>query len=80
MSLDVIPSKAVSQPDVSAQKVVAKEWYRRYHIVWMISRSRPSCKLEIKGQHLSTEGFPGGASGKEPTCQNRRHKRRGFDP
>ena len=25
-------------------------------------------------------GFPGGASGKEPPCQCRRHKRRGFDP
>ena len=25
-------------------------------------------------------GFPGGASGKEPACQYRRHKRRGFDP
>ena len=25
-------------------------------------------------------GFPGGASGKEPTCQCRRHKRCGFDP
>ena len=25
-------------------------------------------------------GFPGGAIGKEPTCQCRRHKRRGFDP
>ena len=25
-------------------------------------------------------GFPGGASGKEPACQCRRHKRRGFDP
>ena len=25
-------------------------------------------------------GFPGGASGKEPTCQYRRHKRFGFDP
>ena len=24
--------------------------------------------------------FPGGASGKEPTCQCKRHKRRGFDP
>ena len=24
--------------------------------------------------------FPGGTSGKEPTCQSRRHKRRGFDP
>ena len=25
-------------------------------------------------------GFPGGASGTEPACQCRRHKRRGFDP
>ena len=25
-------------------------------------------------------GFPGGSSGKEPTCQCRRRKRRGFDP
>ena len=25
-------------------------------------------------------GFPCGASGKEPTCQCRRHKRRGFHP
>ena len=25
-------------------------------------------------------GFPGGASGKEPTCNNRRHKRLRFDP
>ena len=24
-------------------------------------------------------GFPGGTSGKEPTCQSRRHKRHGFD-
>ena len=25
-------------------------------------------------------GFPGGASGKEPVCQFRRHERRGFNP
>ena len=25
-------------------------------------------------------GSPGGASGKEPACQCRRHKRRGFNP
>ena len=27
-----------------------------------------------------TGGFPAGASGKEPRCQCRRHKRRGFHP
>ena len=25
-------------------------------------------------------GFPGGASGKEPTCQSRRHQRCSFNP
>jgi len=29
---------------------------------------------------MIVEGFPGGASGKEPTYQCRRHKRHGFDP
>ena len=29
---------------------------------------------------MISNGFPGGASGKEPTCQCRRHKRHGFDP
>ena len=29
---------------------------------------------------MQDTGFPGGASGKEPSCQCRRSKRRGFDP
>jgi len=29
---------------------------------------------------LYYQGFPGGASGKEPACQCRRHKRCGLDP
>ena len=29
---------------------------------------------------MCIQGFPGGASGKEPDCQCRRHKRLGFDP
>ena len=29
---------------------------------------------------LGCQGFPGGANGKEPACQCRRRKRRGFDP
>ena len=31
-------------------------------------------------QYDTNKGFPGGASGKEPTCQCRRHKICGFDP
>ena len=33
--------------------------------------------LDYLGDYL---GFPGGASGKEPASQCRRHKRCGFDP
>ena len=29
---------------------------------------------------MGVSGFPGGASGKEPACQCRRHKRPGLDP
>ena len=29
---------------------------------------------------VSSLGFPGGASGKEPACYRRRHKRLRFDP
>ena len=29
---------------------------------------------------MDTEGFPGGASGKEAACQSRRPKRHRFDP
>ena len=35
-------------------------------------------KIILKERHI--QGFPGGTSGKEPACQCRRHKRRGFDP
>jgi len=28
---------------------------------------------------INSLGFPGGGSGKEPSCQCRRHKRREFD-
>ena len=31
-------------------------------------------------QYLKEEGFPGGASGKEPACQCQRHRRQGPDP
>ena len=34
----------------------------------------------LRGGIQSLLGFPGGASAEEPTCQWRRHKKRGFDP
>ena len=35
--------------------------------------------MNYLGLYIS-EGFPGSASGKEPACQCKRCKRRGFDP
>ena len=41
-----------------------------------------SMKMFVLILHYSPEvrGFPGGASGEEPVCQCRRHKRSGFNP
>ena len=39
-----------------------------------------SLKNIVLGEMSQVGGFPGGASGKEPTCQCRRHKRHRFDP
>ena len=42
---------------------------------------KPRSRFHIKvGECRVAEGFPDGASGKEPTCQCRRHKRGRFDP
>ena len=35
---------------------------------------------EIRINIHTLMSFPGGASDKEPACQNRRHERRGFKP
>ena len=45
-------------------------------------KSIDSCYLHIKNIyiHIYTWGFPGGPSGKEATCQYRRHKRQEFNP
>ena len=39
-----------------------------------------SIKAVLSLGYVYLKGFPGGASGKEPTCQHRRCKRHGFDP
>ena len=41
------------------------------------SQTRLSNQTDTEG---AAWGFPGGASGKEPSCQSRRHKRHTFDP
>ena len=37
-------------------------------------------RLKMNYEEAMNQGFPGGTSGKESTCQWRRWKRRGFDP
>ena len=41
----------------------------------------PECLCQVAfGLYPGHHGFPGGTSGKEPTCQCRRHKTHGFNP
>ena len=52
---------------------------------WLQAMSWTSCYRSVSVLRESETcrgfgGFPGGTSGKEPTCQCRRHKRCGFDP
>ena len=54
---------------------VGKEYQR-----WCTVVKRRLALPLATGQLKRTLGFPGDASGKEPTCQCRRHKRRRFDP
>ena len=51
----------------------SQKWRLRALVLNAGSRSESSVALHIPG-------FPGGTSGKEPACQCRRLKRRGFDP
>ena len=43
-------------------------------------RTKLPCWLTVQGDSQADLGWYGGASGKEPTWQCRRHKRCGFDP
>ena len=45
----------------------------------VFSWDQDECRHLPTGFYLFVH-FPGGTSGKEPTCQSRRRKRRGFDP
>ena len=47
---------------------------------WMFRWGIYTNNVGNKEQMKETGGFPGGASGKEPACQRRRHKRHGLDP
>ena len=46
----------------------------------MTQAFRLLCLLSLLHSMAHYGGFPGDASGKEPACQCRRRKRRGFDP
>ena len=37
-------------------------------------------KSSVSSQVIALKGFPGGAGGKEPACQSRRHKKHRFNP
>ena len=45
----------------------------------LISKANFGCSFGLEGRE-GEKGFPGGISGKEPSCQCRRHKRHELDP
>ena len=45
----------------------------------LICKANFGCSLCLEGRE-GKKGFPGGTSGKEPSCQCQRHKRHGLDP
>ena len=71
---------AIFSPRESSQP---RDWTQVFHIAgrfFTIWATREAQTLGIKKVLPITLGFPGGTSGKESTCQYRRHKRPRFDP
>ena len=51
-----------------------------YTLKLPVYNSHQAVIQENHGSRVSQSGFPHGASGREPACQCRSHKRHGFDP
>ena len=68
-------------PFFSRHRLSMRRWGDPSFPIWNISRMTPLLTLAANGVLLKVHlGFPGGSVSKEPTCQCKRHKRRGFDP
>ena len=57
-------------------------WHSHYgeQYVYMCSKSLLCCLTLCDHKDCNLPGFPGGTSGKEPTCQFKRYKSQGFNP
>ena len=49
-------------------------------MVYVLDADTPMSKPHVNQFAMVTKGFPSGSAGKEPACQCRRCKRRGFNP
>ena len=92
--MDGCESWTVRKPE--SQRTDASElwcWRILLRAPWTARRSNQSILKEITHEYSLeglmlklkltdswAKGFPGGASGEEPSCQSRRHKRYRFDP
>ena len=63
----------------SVFQIAGHEPFVSHSINWFFKQKQNKINKWIEAT-MYTGGFPGGASGKEPACQYRRHKRHGFDP
>ena len=65
----------------SLKKKKNKLWKSIYSTIYIYIPSFKACKAKQYCSELWINvGFPGGASGKESSCQSRKHKRCRFDP
>ena len=76
-----------STPEIYADRCLIIRYSSRYHHLsvmrcfsWLLYLNLESPDIPFCPSRPSYWGFPGGASGKESTCQCRRHKSLGFDP
>ena len=60
-----------------------RDWGARWAAVYRVAQSRKRLQRlssSSSSKLIGVAGFPGGASGKEPSCQGRKQQRSGFDP
>ena len=74
-----MPWAARSSPHLARTTRVMSSHDHRLHTGGQVKQLHSGAGIWTRSMWFSV-GFPGGASGKEPACQCRRRKRRGFNP
>ena len=73
---EVLPESVYGDAEEMTHNPFKENMFLQF-VSWVKS---PSYTVPVVGNPPRHTGFPGGASGKEPSCQSRRHRRHRFDP